>query len=55
MKDVPKKYEKMTARAKTSRKAAIRMCCIECMGYDEREVKGCTSPNCPLFRWRITG
>ena len=55
MNNIPRKYTKMIARIKTSRKAAIRMHCIECMGYDEGEVTGCTSPDCPLFRWRITG
>ena len=52
--DIPKKYVKMYARAMRgkSRKAAMRMQCVECMGYVESEVELCTDPGCPLYPYR---
>jgi hypothetical protein len=32
---------------------AIRHHCIECMGFVTSEVKGCTSPLCSLFPYRL--
>ena len=37
----------------TSPLKAIRAFCIECMGDQVREVKGCTSTNCPLHAFRM--
>ena len=31
---------------------AIRNHCVECMGFNRREVKNCTSLLCPLFPYR---
>jgi len=52
--DIPVRYVKMYARAMKgkSRKAAMRMQCIECMGYVESEVDLCTDPGCPLYPYR---
>jgi hypothetical protein len=35
-----------------SRKAAMRMFCLECMGYSERGVEECTTTVCPLYPYR---
>lgn len=37
------------------RKAAIRAFCLECVGYDAAGVRRCSSPECPLFEFRVTG
>lgn len=54
MRDIPAKYQKLYNRAMSgkSRKAAIRMFCLECMGYSEYEVSVCADPNCPLYPYR---
>jgi hypothetical protein len=36
-----------------SRKAAIRAFCVMCMGYQPHQVRGCTSPGCPLYPYRL--
>lgn len=38
-----------------SRKAAIRAFCLECTGWSSKEVRLCTSPGCPLYRYRVKG
>lgn len=38
----------------TPRRAIIENC-KECMGFKSREVKGCTSPLCPLYPFRNPG
>jgi len=40
------------AWARTSRRAAIRAHCLECMGYLAPEVRVCTSHGCALFEYR---
>ncbi len=46
----------MWERAKTgSRKAAIRLACLECMGGVQSEVARCTDRECPLYRYRMRG
>jgi hypothetical protein len=32
---------------------AIRFFCVECMGFNDKEVKVCTSPLCPLYPFRM--
>jgi hypothetical protein len=32
---------------------AIRLFCIECMGYQIAEIPRCTAPNCPLFPFKM--
>jgi hypothetical protein len=42
-------------RGECSPRAAIRAKCAECFGFDsglEAEIRGCTSPACPLFAFR---
>ena len=54
--NIPKKYIKLYNKGiKTSRKAAIRSFCLECMGYLEQEVILCPDTTCPLYKWRETG
>ena len=54
IRNTPGKYKVMYKKAMSgrSRKAAVRMFCLECVGYSEREVSLCTDPYCPLFKYR---
>ena len=36
-----------------TRGEAIRKFCLECMGGSAYEVRLCTAPACPLFRYRL--
>jgi len=36
----------------TSRAAAIKSFCQECMGYSREEVKKCAAQACPLYAFR---
>ena len=45
----------LQAKNSNSRKAAIRAMCLLCLGGSPKEVSLCTSPDCPLFKYRITG
>jgi len=38
-----------------SRKAAIRIFCLECVGYNAADVHRCTAPACPLYDFREKG
>lgn len=54
--DVPDHYQDMLERArKGSRKAAIRLMCLQCVSWSPAEVKACTVPDCPLFPFREKG
>lgn len=35
-----------------SRKSAIDLFCLMCMGFERESVRGCTAPDCPLFKFR---
>jgi hypothetical protein len=35
-----------------SRKAAIDVFCLMCVGFERESVRGCTAPDCPLFKFR---
>jgi len=56
-KDIPPKfrghYEK--GMEGKSRKAAIRAQCLECCGWSAKEVRNCTTTDCTLYKFRITG
>ena len=54
MRDVPKRYQAAYSRAMSgkSRKAAMYSFCLECVGYEIREVYLCTDPGCPLYPYR---
>lgn len=53
--EMPSKFNRMYERAMSgrSRKAAIRAHCLMCVGWLEQEVEKCTSPDCPLFHYRL--
>ena len=55
--DAPAKYRSLYRRAWAgkSRKAAIRVFCLECVGWSEDEVRRCTAPACPLYEFRLRG
>jgi hypothetical protein len=36
-----------------TRGEAIRKFCLQCMGGSAYEVRMCTAPACPLFRYRL--
>lgn len=55
IRQIPKKYQKLYNKRLTSRKAAIRSFCLECVGYSEKEVKLCSDTECPLFKFRLKG
>ena len=53
--DMPAKYRglyRMAWKGK-SRKKAIRAFCLECLGYLPSDVRLCTSPDCPLYEYRL--
>lgn len=53
--DVPKKYIGLYSCRQKSRKAAIRVFCLRCVGYDDKEVENCTDLGCTLYCWRLKG
>lgn len=48
----PKHYQALHARALTSRAAATKAMCLECVGWVRADVRDCPAENCPLHRWR---
>lgn len=50
--DVPVLYRGIAAEAVRSRAAAVKLFCLECVGYVRKDVTACTASACPLFRWR---
>jgi hypothetical protein len=50
--DVPPLYRGIAADALRSRAAAVKLFCLECVGYVRKDVTHCTAPKCPLYRWR---
>jgi hypothetical protein len=47
--DVPKKWQKLFERAKTSRSAAVKANCISCCGFSLEIAKDCRVDGCPLM------
>lgn len=45
----------LKARNSNSRKYSIRAMCLLCCGGSGQEVQLCTQPDCPLYKFRITG
>lgn len=43
----------MAERAQTSRSAAIRLFCLECMGGNAASVRECTQKTCFLWPYRM--
>ena len=50
--EIAKAYPRTVAAASKSRKAAIKLFCLECVGGSRIEVKRCTDAGCPLYRYR---
>ena len=52
--NIPKRYLKLYKEAKDgrSRKAKIRYFCLECCGFQPKEVKLCTDTGCPFWKIR---
>ena len=51
---MPSRYRGFYDRAiaGNSRKAAMVAFCLECVGWDKKEVTLCTAPACPLYPYR---
>ncbi len=49
-----RRYSELYRRAweHSSRAAATKILCLECMGYRRAEVARCASYACPLWEWR---
>jgi hypothetical protein len=45
-------YRGIAADAVRSRAAAVKLFCLECVGYTRKDVTGCTATACALYRWR---
>jgi hypothetical protein len=50
--DVPPLYQGIAAAACRSRANAVKLFCLECVGYVRKDVTDCTATKCPLYRWR---
>jgi len=52
--EVPKKYQNLYKKAMSgsSRKAAMKSFCAECVGYVYSEIEQCTDVGCPLYPYR---
>ena len=50
--DVPLLYRAIAADASRSRAAAVKLFCLECVGYSRKDATACTATRCPLYRWR---
>ena len=52
--DCPAKFRNLYRRAWSgkSRQAAIRIHCLECCGWQAREVAKCSAPACALYEFR---
>lgn len=52
---VPVKYRQKylsAVQGKASPRESIRAMCLECMGYDTKEITSCSSDACPLWHHR---
>lgn len=55
LKEVPVKAKILTRKAlegKASPRGAIKAFCLECVGYERKEIIFCTAPCCPLYEYR---
>jgi len=54
--EIPARFRGLADRSKEgSRKAAIRLHCLWCMGWSSPEVRSCTMTRCPLHAFREKG
>ena len=52
-KDVPPRFQRLVRQTATgSRAAAMRLFCLECVGYVTADVRDCTANGCPLWLYR---
>lgn len=51
---VPAHYRKIYERAYagTSRSAAIKAFCLDCVGFSRADITSCTAKACPLYSYR---
>ena len=50
---IPDRYRPLADRVKRgSRAAAIKLHCLECVGYQSAEVNRCCAPECALYAFR---
>lgn len=54
LQEMPKSCQTNYKKAMTGRsiKAAIKAACLECVGWQRKEIKSCTSLACPLYPYR---
>jgi hypothetical protein len=52
LKTIPSTMQGPYKKSTSSRKWAIVAFCQECVGYDRDQLKNCSSPTCPLYKWR---
>lgn len=52
MAQIPSNYVSLFERAQTSRPAAVKFHCLECVGFVRAEVTLCSSPGCALYNHR---
>ena len=50
--DVPDRWQWLAAEAVKSRASAVKLFCLECVGYSVSDVRHCTATKCPLFHHR---
>ena len=53
--EIPKRYQIHYRKAMRGRspRTAIRLACLECVGWQPGEVRHCTAPDCPLYPYRF--
>ena len=52
LQEIAEKRPKLAKEAKTSRKSAILLFCLTCVGGSTKDVKDCTAVTCPLYSFR---
>ncbi len=52
---IPEKYQGIYRQAMTGRRAlkGIRAKCLDCMCYQEAEIRNCSIDHCPLWPYRM--
>jgi hypothetical protein len=45
-------YERVVGKGGGTRSEAIKVMCLECVGWEKKEVRYCTATACPLYRFR---
>ncbi len=47
--------DKVIAEIKVSRPKAVKLRCLDCVGFIKKEVKECSATDCSLYEMRLTG